>query len=556
MKEKRLGQRGVASIIITMITMVVISLIVIGFALISRREQRQSLDQQLSTQAYYAAESGVEDARNAIKARLASNPNQEIPAKTDCTTDPSGVYPTGDKMIIDDQYDVSYTCLTVDPSPKSVKFNGVGESNIVIPINTDNPITSLRLTWTPTSTPGEPSSGCPTNVDQTLRRVPNWNCGYGMLRVDATPTGAGLTRANMVSGTLTGFFEPTTGTNPGTLNYAASRVKPNLIAADCDTAGGAYGTCQATITNIGGGIRNFNLRLSSIYQSSNITIEALNGTTPQKIIGVQAMVDSTGKASDVLRRIQVRLPVVATGLLPTYAIQSTSSLCKRFATNATQFVITGVIDPDPGNPMCLPQSDGQIQPCVAYNDIAFVLDRSGSMNDPWETGSKLQRLKEITNQFIQSIEIGPDKNHGAIVTFAGEGRVDQDLTGDTAPLVAAVNSMGQGGNNSGTNYYAGMQGAQQVFAGPNARPGTKKIIIFMSDGDPTRDEDLIQPTADALAADGVIFYTIGIAKDIGDGKQILSDMTANGGRFGDAALESDLQAILNSIVLDIACKES
>ena len=48
---ERAKQRGMASIIITMITMVIITLIVLGFATLSRREQRQSLDRQLSTQA-------------------------------------------------------------------------------------------------------------------------------------------------------------------------------------------------------------------------------------------------------------------------------------------------------------------------------------------------------------------------------------------------------------------------------------------------------------------------------------------------------------------------
>src|SRR5690349_5561347 len=88
-------QSGMASIVITMVTMVVISLIVIGFATISRREQRQSLDQLLSSQAFYAAESGIEDATAIIKSTLASGSTPTN--KSDCTTnDPSGTnYPTG-----------------------------------------------------------------------------------------------------------------------------------------------------------------------------------------------------------------------------------------------------------------------------------------------------------------------------------------------------------------------------------------------------------------------------------------------------------------------------
>jgi Tfp pilus assembly protein PilX len=55
-------QAGMVAIMVTMILMIVISLIVVGFAQISRRNQRQALDRQLSTQAFYAAETGVNDA--------------------------------------------------------------------------------------------------------------------------------------------------------------------------------------------------------------------------------------------------------------------------------------------------------------------------------------------------------------------------------------------------------------------------------------------------------------------------------------------------------------
>src|SRR5437762_1324315 len=51
--------RGVASIIVTFMFLLVISLIVVAYGRIIRREQQQSLDRQLSTAAFYAAESGI-----------------------------------------------------------------------------------------------------------------------------------------------------------------------------------------------------------------------------------------------------------------------------------------------------------------------------------------------------------------------------------------------------------------------------------------------------------------------------------------------------------------
>jgi hypothetical protein len=61
----------------------------------------------------------------------------------------------------------------------------------------------------------------------------------------------------------------------------------------------------------------------------------MNITSPLGLAGSQIIIDSTGRAQDVLRRIQVRMSVDAGGSknqLPDNALQSTDSICKRFAT--------------------------------------------------------------------------------------------------------------------------------------------------------------------------------------------------------------------------------
>jgi Tfp pilus assembly protein PilX len=62
----RHAEQGLVSIVVTMIFLIVLSLIVVGFAQVARREQRESLDRQLSSQAFYAAESGINIAKSAI----------------------------------------------------------------------------------------------------------------------------------------------------------------------------------------------------------------------------------------------------------------------------------------------------------------------------------------------------------------------------------------------------------------------------------------------------------------------------------------------------------
>src|SRR5689334_20404193 len=83
-------QAGMVAIMVMLILMLVISLIVLGFAQISRRNQRQSLDRQLSTQAFYAAETGINDAAEIIKNALAAGTTAAD--KPDCQSDGGGFY--------------------------------------------------------------------------------------------------------------------------------------------------------------------------------------------------------------------------------------------------------------------------------------------------------------------------------------------------------------------------------------------------------------------------------------------------------------------------------
>ena len=72
MKQRQAkDERGMVAIMIAMFLMIILSLITLGFLRLMQREQRQALDNSLSTQAYYAAESGINDAVKAARANPA-----------------------------------------------------------------------------------------------------------------------------------------------------------------------------------------------------------------------------------------------------------------------------------------------------------------------------------------------------------------------------------------------------------------------------------------------------------------------------------------------------
>jgi Tfp pilus assembly protein PilX len=351
MKRLQHNQSGMASIMITMITMIVVSLIVLGFATISRREQGNTLDQQLSTQAFYAAESGVEDARSIIENDVKAN--QPILPRTSCTANAGGAtYATGNQMILSGTAaapNVQYTCLLVNPALTSAVYTGIGDQPTVVPIDATQTITQLDIAWSPTNNASPSATACPISTTKTFSTAAAWTCNYGLLRMGLVPTSGALNRAGLTSNTLTSFLEPFKSGGTASVSYSGNVGKANVTGVVCGSGAGAQ--CKVKITGMAGA-DNVSLELSSLYQESNITISAYHGGTLLTTTG-QVGVDVTGDAAGVLRRIQVRIPTNSTSnLIPAYAFQSNAAVCKRYELDKTYFHIPNdITNPDPAT-MC------------------------------------------------------------------------------------------------------------------------------------------------------------------------------------------------------------
>jgi Tfp pilus assembly protein PilX len=103
-KQIRLNQKGASAIMFALFFIMVISLISLGFATLSRRDQRSTLDKTLSAQAQLAAESGI----NAVKQYFDATPT--VLEKTDCADESTVSYPKFSNG-------TSITCLTWDATP-------------------------------------------------------------------------------------------------------------------------------------------------------------------------------------------------------------------------------------------------------------------------------------------------------------------------------------------------------------------------------------------------------------------------------------------------------
>lgn len=310
------NEQGLVSIVITMIIMIILTIIVLSFAQVSRREQRTALDRQLSTQAFYAAESGVNDARAVLQTWSESNdPRLDADYMDDCTTfasAPNANLPLG--VPLAGAGAASYTCLFVDPAPTSIIFTK-SDTQHVFPLRRagGGALNTAEIYWDDGSG-GNDFSGC-TGVNLHTTTWPA-NCDAPILRVE-------LVSASDLTTNKVFFLYPSAGVGGPTLSF--SSATGSVTQGNCTV--GTPNRCRSII-NLPGS--SYFVRLKNIYTPAAITITANNGVA--ELQGAQALIDATGRATDVLRRIQVRVQTNNLGGdTPLYALEGTDEICKQFS---------------------------------------------------------------------------------------------------------------------------------------------------------------------------------------------------------------------------------
>lgn len=305
MRQLKQNEQGLASIIIVSVIVVVVLLITLGFAGIIRREQRQALDQQLSAQAKYAAESAI----NEKIAQYRSNP-ASFTNTSDCT--PQG-------QTFSSSPEIQTTCIQVDTAPGPLEYDQIRtDSSTIVWLDSGSvPIDHITITWqNPKSIP---SSDCLTSDYPNLPTNITGN-QMGMLRFDLArvgPTGSPFSRNALrdqsfggllypkLNGTDTQVYAPNAGTQP--LVFGRCDTDPNTPAGVVDSYQ-AYATIP--IPNLSNyQTSRYILRLRGVYRGSTVKIVGFDATNKViEFIDTQIALEATARVNDVVQRIQVRLP--------------------------------------------------------------------------------------------------------------------------------------------------------------------------------------------------------------------------------------------------------
>ncbi len=373
---------------VVIFAMLLISVTTISFLRIMLTDQQQAADNDLSRSAYDSATSGVEDAKRAMlryqkycatssasncalaNAKIASNfcnvgvrfqaSNISTPVTGNEAEEPIVQY-SGDNAL-----QQAYTCVTMQLNTNDyVGSISEGESKLV-PLIGVSDFSAVTVKWfskndlsTPTNVTepaGAASRNLPAqsawgaNTPSLMRaQLMQFGSDFTLPQFDAV-TAAGQSNANTV------FLYPvTSAVGANNLSFAdrdfravegsadglpASSTGPAPIRCLANIADGGY-SCTANITlpdKIGAGTRTAFLRLSALYNATHFQVLLDGGAVQFK--EVQPIVDSTGRANDVYRRVASRVDLYDTNFpYPDASVDiSSGNFCKDFSVTDTQYI--------------------------------------------------------------------------------------------------------------------------------------------------------------------------------------------------------------------------
>jgi len=375
MGQHKSNEQGFVSIFTVIFFMLLITIITVGFLRIMAAEQRQALDNDLNASAEAAAQSGIEDAKRAIL-KYNSLPNGD-PLKsqlqTALTSSACDALFTNASVrtalnlnntgSINNQPGLNeyYTCLSVNlNTPDYVGSGSAGKSEFVplVPENGDK-YDKFTISWHLASQTigndgdGQPAKYAPgTQLPPVAGAANSWATqGYpAYLRVElyGYPNG-NFDRGKMDVLSSSVFLVPNYSSNAAAISSTTpvtmatvdprgfEQNKLNLIGIKCNGTPpsiptGSY-ACTATLALDNGQPSTSNtyfLRVTPLYGSTHFRVQMLrNPSTVVNFSGVEPVVDSTGRASDVFRRIQSRIRLDSTSNLPEYAAESAGDICKN-----------------------------------------------------------------------------------------------------------------------------------------------------------------------------------------------------------------------------------
>lgn len=363
--------RGVVPLLTSIFLGVLLSIIAVAFIRLAISERRQATDDDLTTAAFYAAESGLEDARRAIKEFVLNASYTDTQLNGDECTSATGT----DSTLGGTTLDASYSCQLIDLTPESlVAKPGAGNSHLfkldAVNSGTDVPASMNRIVvqWNDQDNDGERNAR--PSADTANLDVGDWTSSANnypaQLRLNlfaVARSGVQFSHIRDAGESVTGFINPV-NVAPTVHRLTVQDFDSELLQGGCNNPGSSF-TCSVeidlsndpAIPNSGQDywLRDIPTRYTStawivymevqtLYQSDTVQVEVFNGSTQRSLQGAQARIDVTGQSGDSFRRIETFVPLEGSGELSLpdgLSVVGGDRICKDFFVTdvASEFTI-------------------------------------------------------------------------------------------------------------------------------------------------------------------------------------------------------------------------
>lgn len=350
-------ESGAVAIFTVIFFLLLVSVITIGFVRIMLQEQSQAIDNDLSQSAYNSAQAGVEDAKRVVQWYNANCPGNTACAAVENSSTCDGIYGNegltnavtgfnvlsgserGVRVSSDAGFNQAYTCLIIRLNTPNLPGTLTRGKSDIVPLRATGPFNMVKLRWYSTRDSGGSNANVtPAPATPPLPEESGWASGRPpMMRVQWIQHPSGnFALQDVTSKTLFLYPSLNAAVAPTTVfsfDAAGENTPYGPISTSCSTTQrSSIYYCEADLyvdppRTAYGGI-NY-LRLTSIYGDTDYQLELLNNGSPVNFAGVQPIVDVTGRANDVYRRLQVGIRADV-GEYPENVVESAQQICKNF----------------------------------------------------------------------------------------------------------------------------------------------------------------------------------------------------------------------------------
>ncbi|MBP7017954.1 hypothetical protein KBB17_00430 [Candidatus Saccharibacteria bacterium] len=331
------NQRGVVSFFTVIFVTMLLLIMTTAFIRLMVNEQRQSTDNDLSNRAFYAAESGVNDAILQIKEALEAKKDLNLAIAGGCGGSDVPV-----KLSV--EANISYTCQLISLRQTELTGSLKEGENLILDLTNQSATRQLEISWHLPSENGSPYGAISSlSAGQNLS---SWGNSPAIVRLQAiTFPDANINSTNLVN-RISYAYPTVSGTTDGrgkSLSITKSKG-PNSSTCYKGASTAEY-VCRVKFTNLGTEPNKF-LRIQMINNKAEYKASLLNEygakvDTDYKV----ATIDVTGKAgSDVFRRVRVTVPInfnsgATTGYaslasIPDQVLMVDTQICKSFDVDA------------------------------------------------------------------------------------------------------------------------------------------------------------------------------------------------------------------------------